>query len=180
MSIEIVLLVLAVIFVVLAYFTKDLPIRLLYSGFALAFFYFGILTTTERWNEEAQQKQRQAEEKVMHNNFLNLPEGRYILDEFVSVDSAKIQFTLRLPGVAKRKVEVITYDNHPSKYWNEWQAEGSIPGDTLLIRDTWNSDSSYDREVQRMGEDQIGFGYVTFDWILSPEWIEIQKRGGRK
>jgi hypothetical protein len=150
---------------------------------SIIFLVLGLLFLILVFNEneiKGTQERARAEEKTLHSNLLTLPEGRYILDEFISVDSAKVHFTLRLPGIAKRKVEVIAYDNHPSKYWNEWQAEGSAPGDTLLIRDTWNSDSSYDREVQRMGEAQIGFGYVTFDWILSPEWIEIQKRGGGK
>lgn len=124
----------------------------------------------------------QTEEKALHNNLLILPEGRYILDHIVSADSAKILFTLQLPGVAKRKAEVIAYDDSPI-YWNEWQVESAVPGDTLIIFDIWNTDSTYSRSIHKMDPSFVGWGHVTFEEVIDPEWqkvIDWQKKIGEK
>lgn len=115
-------------------------------------------------------------ENELHSNLLSLVEGRYILDTVVSSDSAKVRFILRLPGIAKRKVEVIAYNDHPSVYWNEWQAEGAENGDTLIVWDVWNTDSTYSRVVQKMDASQIGLGYISNDWLVEHGYEEPPKK----
>lgn len=129
------------------------------------------ITSLEKKSELSKQA-----EKNMHSNFLNLVEGRYALDSVVTSDSTKIQFILRLPGIAERKVEVIAYDDHPSIYWNEWQAEGAQPGDTLIVSDIWSNDSTYNRLIQKMDASQIGLGYISNEWLIEHSYEEPPKK----
>jgi hypothetical protein len=145
-------------------------IKLLLSMIFLATSVFFLYLATKESNEKALQEKTTTEEKTTHNQLLALPEGRYILDRIVSADSAKVRFTLQLPGVAKRKVEVIAYDDSPTVYWNEWQAKSAVPGDTLIICDVWNTDSTYSRVVQKMDVSQVGWGYLSFEWLERPGW----------
>lgn len=115
-------------------------------------------------------------ENELHSNLLSLVEGRYVLDTVVNSDSTKVRFILRLPGIAKRKVEVIAYNDHPSVYWNEWQAEGAENGDTLIVWDVWNTDSTYSRVVQKMDASQIGLGYISNDWLVEHSYEEPPKK----
>lgn len=134
---------------------------------------FGLVTSND-FQEQTKLKLLAAEEKVIHQNLMNIPEGRYILNHIVSADSAKVRFVLQLPGIAKRQVEVIAYDDSPI-YWNEWQAEPAVPGDTLIIRDVWTSHNSgstytYNRTVQKLGPDDVGLGYISTEWLERQGW----------
>ena len=134
----------------------------------LIFFVINLVAIQE-YKDGLQRKEVEQEEEKIHSNLLLLPEGRYILDHIVSTDSAKVRFVLQLPGVAKRKAEVIAYEKFPI-YWNEWQVESAVPGDTLIIFDVWNTDSTYSRLVQKMDVTQVGWGYLSFEWLEQPGW----------
>jgi hypothetical protein len=144
---------------------------------AIGFSFFAILTisSSEKMKQLKQEEKMEMEEKNFHNNFLNLIEGRYVLDSLVSVDSTKVQFILQLPGIAERKVEMIAYDNSPT-YWNEWQAEGAQLGDTLLVADIWNADSTYSRNIQKMDASQIGLGYISNEWLIDHSYEEPPRK----
>ena len=142
-------------------------------GHLIGFLFFlslSLFSAFQMQKETTMKKEMDTEERNTHSNLLLLPEGRYILDRIVSTDSTKVRFTLQLPGVAKRKVEVIAYDDSPTVYWNEWQAESAVPGDTLIICDVWNTDSTYSRVVQKMDASQVGWGYLSFEWLERPGW----------
>ncbi len=144
-------------------------IKLLLSIIFLTISVFFLYLATKESNEKELQEKTTTEEKTIHGQLLALPEGRYILDHIVSTDSTKVRFILQLPGVAKRTAEVIAYNDSPI-YWNEWQAENAVPGDTLMICDVWNTDSTYSRLVQKMDASQVGWGYLSFEWLERPGW----------
>ncbi len=88
-------------------------------------------------------------------NLYEIPEGIYILNK-KELAKSYVDITLILPGKPNHCVKV----RSKGPGWG-YQAEGTMPGDTLLIQDRKTPDGRWVRIINRLTPDVREIGYVS-------------------